>query len=208
MERVIPTTAAGCSVDQRQHLGAVCGRAHLLNCVCDPALFVDYVRNPAGKSGGFFVTRGVGQAHLSLGVAQERKSVTTLFSEGSVFLGRVEAATENLNVFFFEIADSVTESVSLERSTGGVRFRVEPKDDFLSSVVRQSDRRSIVRRDFEVRCLASWLEHLALPPLDQLSNAVGDHLEQRLRRDHGRSRLSQTSIRRERRNRRASYRSR
>jgi hypothetical protein len=70
---------------------------------------------------------------------QQRERVTELVAEGAVGVDRVEARAENDDVLGLEVADSITESVALDRSTRGVRRWVEPEKNVLACEVRKPD---------------------------------------------------------------------
>jgi hypothetical protein len=120
--------------------------------VPDDALLVDDVGDTLCVLRIGRVASAVCETHRAIGVTEQRKGIAELVGEGFVVGGGVETATENFYVLGDELLLLVTEPVPLDCSTRGVGLRVEPQNDLLAEIIRQADGRTVVSRDFEVRC--------------------------------------------------------
>ena len=78
------------------------------------------------------VARPVREAHLPIGVTEQREVELELLGKFLVVFDRVEADAEDLRVLRFVFTGSITEPASLGRSARCVSGRVEPKDNALT----------------------------------------------------------------------------
>jgi hypothetical protein len=99
----------------------------------DPALFVDQIRETAGKTG---VASAVSLAQYRLGITQQRKLETVLIGKGLVRLNPIKTHAENLYIVLDEHVIMVTEPVPFRRSSPRARFGVKPEQHFLAPKVR------------------------------------------------------------------------
>lgn len=139
-------------------------------------LLVDQVRDALGVSGADILAGSIGEAELSIGVAEQRKREVELLRKRCVLLGSVEARAEDRDILCCEFGGSVTEPLSLDRSTRGIGLRVEPEQHFLAPQATERDGRSIVRRNVKIGRFRSSLQHES-PPIPDLPPIQGQHQE-------------------------------
>jgi len=149
-----------CSItEQFQHVVSVRGRINLGKGADNGALPVDdvaYARCPAGVG---TVAGAQRQAHLPVNVGQQQERVAEFFGEGLVLLDGVEADTQYGYVLVFKLADSITESVTLDSSTGGVGLGVEPQHYRSAPECGQRDLAAVVGGKGKVGDLGSRGNH-------------------------------------------------
>jgi hypothetical protein len=138
----------------------------------DLAFLVDHVGDPAGVLVLRRIAGSVGEADLSLRVAEQGKWKLELLGEGLVVLRRVEACAEDLGVLGFVIRREVPEPGTFFGSARGVGFGKEPEHDFPAAQVGQAHAIAVVVEDVEIWSLLSGLKHLAPPPKDHLKDAA------------------------------------
>jgi hypothetical protein len=122
----------------------------------DPAVRTDQIRDALGPAGLRRIQRAVGLADRLLGIAQQPERVLELLGERAVRTDIVEARAEDDSILGFEVADSITESVALLRSTRGVGGGIEPQHDVLAGEVGELHARAVVGRDIEVGGEIAW----------------------------------------------------
>ncbi len=84
----------------------------------DLALLINQVADAAGVTGFDVAAGAVSQSHLAFGIAEQFEREIELFGEGGVL---------------FEIGIEVTEPATFGRSTRGIGFGVEPKQNFAAT---------------------------------------------------------------------------
>jgi hypothetical protein len=141
----------------------------------DLAVFVDHV----GDAAGVFVFRrfggAVGEADLSIGVAEEREGEVVFLGEGGVGFFVIEADAEDLGVLRFVLLGEVPEPGTFTRSTGGVGFRIEPEHDLLAAQIAEAHAVAVMIGDVEVGSGIAGLEHGRFSSRQNLNDASQAH---------------------------------
>jgi hypothetical protein len=88
---------------------------------------------------------------LRLVEAEQLEWIAELLAKLSIRLDAIKARAEDDQVLLLELADSITESVAFDRSTRGISGRIEPEQHVLAGVIGESDGRSVVGLDGEIR---------------------------------------------------------
>lgn len=96
----------------------------------DLAIGTDQVRDALRVLRRARIVRVVDLAELVV-EREQLVRVVELLAKLLVVAWRIEARAEDDDVLRFKLADSITESVALERSTRGVGHRIEPQQDVL-----------------------------------------------------------------------------
>ena len=136
------------------------------------ALLVDEIRDPFRLRGVAAVAGPIGQADLAVFVAEQRKREVILRCELRVVFRCVEAASEDLSVFFPILVVEVPEPGTLGRSAGCARLRIEPENDFAAAVIFEADHFTGVRFHRERWCRSAFFDHRRPPLPDQLNCTV------------------------------------
>jgi len=144
----------------RQNLFRVGTGIDLGKGLCDPALFVDQIRDAAGKTG---VAGAVGFAQYRLCITQQRKLETVPIGKGFVGLNRIKTHAENLYIVLHERVIMVTEPVPFRRSSPRIGFGVKPEQHFLAPKVCQGHRGAVVGSGRKLRGLDTGFKHLRSP---------------------------------------------
>ena len=118
----------------------------------DPTIGTDQIRDPARISRIGGIIDAIRCTDRVVDIAQQLERPLILFRERTIRSDGVVAGAEHDDVLRFELADSITESVALERSTRGVRFWIEPEQHVRARELAQANASAIVRRNVEVRC--------------------------------------------------------
>jgi hypothetical protein len=135
----------------------MCRGLHDVVGLRDPAIRTDQVRDAPRIVRVLRITR---LEHIgALVEAEQLEREAELLGERAVLLDRIEARPEDDDVLRSVLADSITESVALERSTRGVGLGIEPEQHVRPGVVGESYARAVVRGDVEVGCERSFGEH-------------------------------------------------
>lgn len=152
-------SSVGQSIQVSKHLFGVTGRVDLL--VCDENLCVrpDQVGDPFRIACLRRVRSTVRNSDGARCVTEEGKRKVEFVREGLVLFLRVEADSIDLAVEFVELSDSITESVAFDRSARGVGLGVEPEEHVRADMIRERDRRSLMRLDRELRSRLSGRQH-------------------------------------------------
>ena len=130
----------------------------------DAPFLVDQARHPLRRACRRVVGGAERDAETPVRVAEQREGEGELLREGGVVGGRVEAGAENRGVQLLEVADSITESVALGGSAGGVGFREEPEQHLPPAEVPERDRSAVARGGGEIRGGIAGLQHDARIP--------------------------------------------
>jgi hypothetical protein len=125
----------------------------------DPAVLVDDVRDPSREGIRRRVGRGVRDADLPIGVAQQREGKVELFGEAAILLDTVEADADDLRVLGLVLEVEVPEPGTFPRSTGCVGLRIKPEHDFLAPQVGKLDAIPLMIDGIEFRSSSTNLEH-------------------------------------------------
>lgn len=124
----------------------------------DPALRVDQVADPR-RARGVSIGGAIGDADALVRVAEQREGKAELLPEGPVLLLGVDADAKNDAVAVFELADSITESLALDRSPGGVGHRIPPERDGRAAVLIQGHGGAVLVLHRECGCRITNVQH-------------------------------------------------
>lgn len=155
-----PQTLPVSLLQARQNLFRVGTRTDLGKGLFDPSLFVDQIRDTAGKTG---VASAIGFSQHRLSITQQRKLETVPIGKGLVRLNPIKTHAENLHIVLHERVIIVTELVPFRRSSPRIGFRVKPEQYFLAPKVRQRHRRAVVGSDRKLRGLDTGFKHRGSP---------------------------------------------
>ena len=110
-------------------------RIHLRVGLEDPSIRPDDVRDALRRVRRGRVARAVRHSDLALHVAEKGERKRELLREGGILGRRVERDPPDLGVLFLEFRVEVAEPATLQRSTGGVRLRIEKQHHRLPAEV-------------------------------------------------------------------------
>jgi hypothetical protein len=103
-----------------------------------------------------------------IGVAEQGKVEILLGLEGGLGFDGVSAEAEDGDAELVEIFFCVTKLGRFDRSTGGVGFGVEEKEDALAGEVDQGEDGAVVGFQGEVGGFGAWFEHSGIPSRQML----------------------------------------
>lgn len=149
-----------------QDLGAVPRRIADLVGLDDRSVGIDEVADAFRVVGERVVTgpeHVVGGADAAVLIGQEVEREVELRPEGRVVLRSVEGDTDDGAPGGCIVLGLVTQALSFERSTGGVRFRVPPEQEPVASFRGEIEDVAGVVDGGEGRCVDSRLEHVRSP---------------------------------------------
>jgi hypothetical protein len=133
-------------------------RLHRLVRLDHLAVRPDEVRDTA-RARPVVLGRAIRLGERTVRIAEEKEREVELLGEGAVLLDGVEAGAPDDGLLVLELADSITESFSLERSTRGVGLGIEPEQDVTSALVAELHRPAVVGRELEVGSVVARFQH-------------------------------------------------
>lgn len=89
-------------------------------------LLIDQVTDPIGKARAGIITCTIRQTYTPRRVTQECVRKAEFFRKSGVFLNRIKADSQNLDILRFEVFNLVAEPTTLNRSTRGIGFWIKP----------------------------------------------------------------------------------
>ena len=127
----------------------------------DASLLVDHVGDPLRglvrrRCGG-----AVGQADLSVGVAEKWEGEAEFLGEMGVGFDVVETGPEDGGVLRFVLIDEVPEPGTLGRSARCVGLRIEPQHDLAAAQIMQGNGLPVMILHFKIRSFVANLQHLS-----------------------------------------------
>lgn len=90
------------------------------------ALLIDQITDPIGKARAGILTRTIRQTYTPSRVTQEGVRKAEFFCKSGVFLNRVKADSQDLNIVGFENFNLVAEPTTLNRSARSIGFWIKP----------------------------------------------------------------------------------
>ncbi len=123
--------------------------------VHDSLIGTDQIRGAARISGVRWIVDAVRLSHRVVDIAQQLERPLKLLGERTVRGDGVVARAEHDDIAGLKLADSITESVALDRSTRGVGFWIEPEQHVAPCELAQADASAIVCGNVEVRRVAT-----------------------------------------------------
>lgn len=109
--------------------------AHFAVHLCDFPLLIDDVRNSFCVAVLRRFAGAVLHADIALCVAKEREWKAEFFCKTGIFFNRVEADSQNLDILFVVVVNSVAEPATFCGSTRRVCLWIKPQYDFLSPII-------------------------------------------------------------------------
>ena len=100
---------------------------YLGQSVGDLPIFIDDIAYAVGIARVGRIAGAVCQADAAVGVREQQERVVELLGEGLVLVLGVETYAEDFGTLVVELLDSVTEPISLNRSTRGIGLWIEPE---------------------------------------------------------------------------------
>ena len=125
----------------------------------DRAVGPDHERVPLGVARAVVVRGAIGERDALVRVAKEAIREVELVGERRVVFDAVERDPEDLDALLLKIADSITESASLDCSARGVCLGEPPQQDSASFQVIEGDGVAKVILDRKIRGRITGLEH-------------------------------------------------
>ena len=95
----------------------------------------DYVSDAFGIACCGTLAGTVGNANMTLTIAQQRVGKVEFLRECSILRHPIGTDSQDLDIFCFVVMDSITESFSLGRSATRIRLWIEPEHYGLAAVV-------------------------------------------------------------------------
>ena len=134
------------------------GRVDLLEDVRDPTIRADEIRGPYHTHVRLavillFLPYTVLLGDRVVGVGEERERQVILLLELRLCRDRIRAHAENDRIESLEPREGVAKLARLQRSAGGIIFRVEVEHDDVAAQLTQRERGTAVRERGELR---SW----------------------------------------------------
>ena len=161
LERASPGLPLECR-QIAQYFGGVPGHVGDGVGLRDDACGVDQIREPLGEVREFMVgfsDHFVCCARRLVDIGQQRVLELLGFSERLVVLGGVERCAEDAAAGVGEVLGPVTQSLSLNRSTGGGGLRIPPKQHPVASAVCEGYRVAVLVGHGEGRGGGACLQH-------------------------------------------------
>ncbi len=137
---------------------------YLGQSVGDLPIFIDDIAYAVGIARVGRIAGAVCQADAAVGVREQQERVVELLGEGLVLVLGVETYAEDFGALVVEFLDSVTEPISLNRSTRGIGLWIEPEYDLFTTELGELDGRAVVRAYFKIRRLGSGIQHEIITP--------------------------------------------
>jgi len=137
-----------------EHLGRVASHLGDLVSTMDPTVWIDEIA-VAHRILGILLIRGANDFVLrpdrAIHVAQQSEREVLGLGERQVLGWCVERCAENDGIELFESVGTVTQALTLGRSTGCCRFRIPPQQHPVTTKILEANDPAVLVRQFEIR---------------------------------------------------------
>lgn len=117
----------------------------------DLAIWIDHIRDSLRRIGLERITCAIHQTNLAGSITKKRKGEMKLPSKISVLTYRIKTNSQNLNILFLIVGNSVAEPAPLCCSTRSICLRIKPQHNGFSPVIGKSNIFSAIVQNLEFR---------------------------------------------------------